>query len=148
MKPKNWFLGSFSEVFDYALLRPMSYASFFAKWKVSWRYIIVVSPISIAFVVVKLWIFKCLRNSKNLPLQAASGLFSGHNSPKCGQILLKFGTVMQCNIKYHIYYGFWYSLENSRKLSQKTWSTYKANLKEVFSDKNNAKVVCTSTSYE
>ena len=32
---------------------------FLAKWKVWWRYITLVSFISIAFVVAKLWIFKC-----------------------------------------------------------------------------------------
>ena len=76
-----------------------------AKLKVLWRYMILVSFISIAFVVAKLWVFKCFRSSKTY---------------HCSQILLKFGTVMRCNITHHIYYGFWYSSENSKKLSQKT----------------------------
>ena len=87
---------------SYALsFRPQSSA----KLKVLWRYIILVSFISIAFVVAKLWVFKCFRSSKTY---------------HCSQILLKFGTVMRCNITHHIYYGFWYSSENSKKLSQKT----------------------------
>ena len=53
-------------------------------------------------------------------MQAASWWFSSHNSPKCSQIILKFGTVMQCNITYHIQYSFSYSSKNSKK-SQKTY---------------------------
>ena len=47
------------------------------------------------------------------------GVFLSPNSPKCSQILFKIGTVMETNILHHIYYGFWYSAENFKKLTQK-----------------------------
>ena len=56
---------------------------------------------------------------QKIPFLGSFGWFFGHNSPKCSQILIKFGTVMQTNILHHIYYGFWYSAENSKKLAQK-----------------------------
>ena len=59
--------------------------------------------------------FQMFSQQQKLPLQAASGWFSGHNSPKCSQILLKFGT--ECIIYVTV---FLYSPENSKKLSQKT----------------------------
>ena len=52
------FLAHFERVFVYAPWHPMSYAQDFAKWKTVLRNIFVVSFISIAYVVVKLKIFK------------------------------------------------------------------------------------------
>ena len=77
---------------------------FFAKWKVSWRYIIVASFNGVAFVAAKLKMFKCFGSRKNYLCRLLLLNFS-----KCGEILLKFGTVIQSYITYHIYYGFWYS---------------------------------------
>ena len=87
---------------------------FFAKWKVSWRYIIVASFNGVAFVAAKLKMFKCFGSRKNYLCRLLL-----LNFPKCGEILLKFGTVIQSYITHHIYYGFWYSPENFKNLIQK-----------------------------
>ena len=55
---KAYFLGSFQEFFVYTFLRSVSYAPRFAKWKILFRYISVISFFRIAFVVVKLKIFQ------------------------------------------------------------------------------------------
>ena len=110
------FFGGFLDTSSYALwVTPQ----FLAKWKVSGRYISVVSFMNIAFVVVKLWMFKHFSTSKKIPFLGAFSWFFGHNSLKFGQIFLKFGTAIKVNIMHHIYYGFWHSPENSKKLTQK-----------------------------
>ena len=55
---KNFFLTYSKTLFVYTVLRPMSYAPFLCRINVSWRYTIVASFICIAFVVLKLKIFK------------------------------------------------------------------------------------------
>ena len=55
---------------------------FLAKWKVSWRYIILESFISIAFVVGKLWIFKCFRRTRKMDFGLFLGGFLGIIPPK------------------------------------------------------------------
>ena len=49
---------------------------FFAKWKVSWRQVSVVSFMSMAFVIAKLWMFKCFRSRKNYICRLLLGGFS------------------------------------------------------------------------
>ena len=63
--------------------------------------------------------FQMFSDQTKIPFLGAFGWFFGHNSPKYSQIHFKFGTVMQANILHQIYYGFWYSTENSKKLTQK-----------------------------
>ena len=115
------FWGVFSTMPSYPLwVRPQ----ICAKWKVSSRYIIVVSFISTAFVVRKLWMFKCFPTNKKYQFGELLGGFWAlrlvYNSPKYSQILSKFGTVMQTIISHHIYYDFWNSFENSKEISPKT----------------------------
>ena len=55
-----------------------------------------------------------------MPFLEAFRWFLDHNSPKCRQILSKFETLMQIVILHHVYYGFWYSPKNSKKISPKT----------------------------
>ena len=55
---KFFFLTYSKTLFVYTVLRPMSYAPFLCRINVSWRYTIVASFICIAFVVLKLKIFK------------------------------------------------------------------------------------------
>ena len=59
MKAKIDFLAHFERFLVYTFLRPMSSTTIFFKLNVLWRYIIVVSSLRAAFVVVKLQIFKC-----------------------------------------------------------------------------------------
>ena len=66
-----------------------------------------------AFVVVKLLIFKCFLRTRKFHFR----LLPADNSSKCSWILCKFGPVMQCKLMYIV----WYSPENSEKLSLKTW---------------------------
>ena len=58
-------------------------------------------------------------DQQKIPFLGPFWWFFSHNFPKYCQILLKFGTVMQIKILHHIYYGFWDSPENSKKLAQK-----------------------------
>ena len=110
------FFDSFLDTPSYALwVTPL----FFSKWKVSWRYVSMVSFISIAFVVAKLWMFKCFPSSKKCHFWVLLGGFLAITPPQCSQILFKFGTVIQINILHHIYYDFWDSAENLKKLPQK-----------------------------
>ena len=63
---KNWFSHSILEVFNLCPLTPYHLGpNLLPKLKVLWRYIIMVSFISIAFVVAKLSIFKGFCSSKN-----------------------------------------------------------------------------------
>ena len=52
---------------------------------------------------------------------AAFGWFSVDYNPKSSPICTKLSPMMQCNAKYHICYGFWYSPENTQKWGQKTY---------------------------
>ena len=62
LSQKTDFLAHFERFLVYALLRPVSYTPIFCQIKcLMGRYIIVVSFISVAFVAVKLKIFKCFR---------------------------------------------------------------------------------------
>ena len=92
---------------------------FLCKWKASWRYIILVGFIGIAFVVVKLYIFKVLVAAKSSMLAAFGWFFLDYN-PESSPICTKFSPVMQWKLMYRIPYGFWYSAEKSKKLCQKT----------------------------
>ena len=77
--PKNWFT-----LFYTLSFMPQSSA----KLKLLWRYIIVVSFISIAFVVAKLWIFKCFRSSKKYHCRLLLGSLSQITpSPPCPAFL-------------------------------------------------------------
>ena len=107
----------FSTTPSYALRRT---TQFLAKWNVSWRYIIVVSFISIAFVVAALWIFKCFRRTTKVDFRLLVDGFLDITPPNAVGLFLKFGPVMQCKAKYDMWYCFWYSPENSKKRSQKT----------------------------
>ena len=102
--PKTYFLGHFQKFFVYALLQLLSYTPIFCQGKVSWRYKMLVSFISIAFVVAKLCIFKGFpRSRKNM---VGSGWFLGHNFPKWGPICTKFLPEIHCKAKNHLYYRF------------------------------------------
>ena len=65
--------------------------------------------------------FQMFSNHQKITFSGPFWWFFGHNSPKCSQILFKFGTVMQVNVLHRIYYDFWYNAENSKKLTQKTY---------------------------
>ena len=72
---------------SYALsFRPQSSA----KLKVLWRYIIVVSFISIAFVVAKLWVFKGFRSSKNYHCRLLLGVFLAITPPNAVRFFWNF----------------------------------------------------------
>ena len=86
--PKNRFFGSFIEVFHERPLTPFDLRpNFYAKWKVSWRYIIVVSFICITFVVPKL---KCSNVSWRWSIHqiAPFGKFVGPFSSRYSSILV------------------------------------------------------------
>ena len=77
------------------------------------------SFIYVWLVVLQFWNFKCFQQQK-VQFQAASGRFFGRNPLKCGQICLKFWSVMQCNITHQAYDGFYFILKKHLHFSQKT----------------------------
>ena len=54
---------------------------FLSKWKVSWRYIILVSLISMVLVIAKLWIFKCYCRNRKVDFRVLLGGFWGVTPP-------------------------------------------------------------------
>ena len=74
--PKSSFLWLVFRVFLTTLFYALRATSkFLAKWKVSWRYIILTSFISIAFVVAKLRIFKYFRRTVKVDFRLLLGGF-------------------------------------------------------------------------
>ena len=102
---------------------------FFAYWKVPWRYIMLVSFMSIAFVVVQVIFSKVFVAAESWIL-AVSGWFSKDYSSKLSLICTKISPGMQCKVTHHICYGFWFSPKNSRKLIQK--SDFVAHFQRIF----------------
>ena len=75
----------------------------FVKWKVSWIYIIVISFISVTFVVVKLSIFQCFRGNA----ASMKWPFLGPNSLKYCQILLNISTDVVFKETQTVFEDFW-----------------------------------------
>ena len=76
-----YFVVGFQKFLDHALLLPKCDAPIFGQWKDSWRYIIVVSLIQIAFVVAKLLICKCFRGTRKVDFRLLLGGFLGITLP-------------------------------------------------------------------
>ena len=71
----------FQKFCNHTLLRPWVTPQFLAKWKVSWRYIILVSLISMVLVVAKWWIFKCYFRNRKVDFRVLLGGFWGITPP-------------------------------------------------------------------
>ena len=80
--PKSWCFGLFLEVFWPRPLKRYGWRpNFLPKWKALWWYIIVVSFISIAYVVAKLWICKCCPGTRKVDFRLLLGGFLGITPP-------------------------------------------------------------------
>ena len=117
---KNHFLAFFHRFSGHAPWTPLCHAQIFCQMKV----LLVINNrgkfhrYSICGCQVRRFqSFSCQKKGEFL---ATFGWFLGHNFRKSGQILYKFRKVKQTIILHHIYYGFWNSIENFKKISPKT----------------------------
>ena len=90
---------------------------FFGKRKVLglvhiWAYIIYIS--FILCLICSFRVFKC-------HFWLLLGCFFGHNSPRCGQILLKFWPIMQCKVLNQICDGFWCKFHEIKHKTLNLW---------------------------
>ena len=88
LSQKANFLAHFERFLVYTFLRPMSYTPIFCQ--ILWSYIIVLSFISVAFLVAKLQIFKCFRGDEASMKWPLLGGFWALSSPNMAHVCLNF----------------------------------------------------------
>ena len=113
------FLGIFWQFFGYAFLRPLGDTPIFCQMKGLMKIRKYGKFHQYSICGCQVMNVQMFSEQQKMPFLGAFGWFFGHNSPQCSQILFKFGTVIQTNILHHIYYDFWDSAENLKKLPQK-----------------------------
>ena len=64
---------------------------------------------------------KCFHSSRKYDFWLLLGCFFGHNSPRCGQILLKFWPIMQCKVLNQICDGFWCKFHEIKHKTLNLW---------------------------
>ena len=99
---------------------------FLVKSKVSWRYIILASFISIAFVVAKLWFFKCFRRTIKKDFRLLLGDFLGITPPNTVRFFWNLD--QWCSARWSVICNTVLCPENYRKRGQKTDFFFSRNL--------------------